>query len=444
MGGSVGGMRLRASELAAMAGGALSGPDVEVEGACIDSRLVRGGELFVAIRAERDGNDFVGTALVAGAAAWLGSDASLPGTGIVVDDSAAALTRLATAVRERLPGRMVGITGSVGKTSTKDLLAAALARRWRVSASPKSFNNELGVPLTLLNAPDGVEAVVVEMGARGPGHVAALCAVARPTVGVVTTVGISHAAFFGSVEDVARAKAELVESLPPTGTAVLNADVPLVAAMAGRAAARVLTFGIHAGDVRAEAVTLDAALRPRFRLCSPWGEAGVALAVRGHHQVANALAAAAAALVCDTDVEDVAAGLGEARLSPWRMELERSASGALILNDAYNANPLSVEAALRALVGLPAARHTALLGTMAELGDVGPAEHARIGAMAAGLGIRLIAVDAPQYGGEQAGTVEEALDRLGQVGADDAVLVKASRAAGLEKLAARLLRTAPV
>ncbi len=427
-----------------MAGGTVSGPDVEVDGACIDSRLVRGGELFVAIRAARDGHDFIDTALHAGAAAWMGSDPYRPGTGIVVGDSAVALSRLATAARDRLPGRVVGITGSVGKTSTKDLLAAALARRFRVSASPKSFNNELGVPLTLLNAPDGVEAVVVEMGARGPGHVAALCAVARPAVGVVTTVGLSHAAFFGTVEDVARAKGELVEALPASGTAVLNADVPLVAAMSGRASARVLTFGIGTGDVRAEEVALDDDLRPSFRLCSPWGEIRVALQVRGHHQVANALAAAAAALACDTGIEDVAAGLGDARLSPWRMQLERSASGALILNDAYNANPLSAEAALRALAALPVARHTALLGAMAELGDVSPAEHARIGALAAELGIRVIAVDAPGYGGEQAGGAADALDRLGRVGADDAVLVKASRSAGLETLAATLVATATV
>ncbi|MDQ2826352.1 MAG: UDP-N-acetylmuramoyl-tripeptide--D-alanyl-D-alanine ligase [Actinomycetota bacterium] len=439
-------MRLRATELAAMAGGTLSGPDVEVDGACIDSRLVRGGELFVAIRAGRDGHEFIETAQDAGAAAWMGSHPHRAGTGIVVDDSAAALTRLGTATRARLPDRVVGITGSVGKTSTKDLLAAALARRFRVSASPKSFNNELGVPLTLLNVADGVEAVVVEMGARGPGHVAALCAVARPVIGVVTTVGVSHAAFFGTIEDVARAKGELIEALPPHGTAVLNADVPLVAAMAARATAQVLTFGVGVGagrgDVRAEEVTVDAELRPRFRLYSPWGEAQVALEVRGQHQVANALAAAAAALACGAGIEDVAAGLGDARLSPWRMQLERSASGALILNDAYNANPLSAEAALRALVGLPVARHTALLGAMAELGDVGPSEHARIGALAAELGIRVIAVNAPEYGGEQAGDVEEALDRLGPVGTDDAVLVKASRSAGLEALAATLVGTA--
>jgi UDP-N-acetylmuramoyl-tripeptide--D-alanyl-D-alanine ligase len=335
-------------------------------------------------------------------------------------------------------GRVVGITGSVGKTSTKDLLAAALARRYRVGASAKSFNNELGVPLTVLNAKDDVEALVVEMGARGKGHIAALCAVARPTVGVVTTVGLSHSEFFGTIEDVVVAKGELVEALPRQGTAVLNADVALVAGMASRSVARVLTFGLKEGDVRAEEVALDDDLRPTFRLQTPWGAADVRLEVRGRQQVGNALAAAAAALACDMEVDEVAAGLGDARLSPWRMQLERAPSGALVLNDAYNANPLSTEAALRALADLPAGRRTAVLGVMAELGDVGPSEHARLGALAAELGIRLIAVAAPDYGGEQVGDPDEALRLLGPIGPGDAVLVKGSRAAGLETVAGTL------
>ena len=431
-------MRLRATAVAAATGGTLLGADVEIDGAAIDSRLLRGGELFVAIRGERDGHDFVGAAFDAGAAAGLVAVEVGREPAVLVPDTFVALTRIASAARDRLPDRVVGITGSVGKTSTKDLLAAALAPHWRVSASEKSFNNELGVPLTVLNAPDDTEALVVEMGARGKGHVAALCAVARPSVGVVTTVGISHSEFFGTLEDIVEAKGELVEALPPGGTAVLNAEVPHVAGMAGRTPARVLTFGLAAGDVRADHVTLDDDLRPSFRLRSPWGDAPVRLAVRGHHQVANALAAAAAALACGTPLDEVAAGLGAAQLSPWRMQLERAPSGALVLNDAYNANPLSAEAALRALAELPAARRTALLGIMAELGDVGPAEHARIGALAAELGIRVIAVAAPDYGGERVADAEEALERLGAVGPGDAVLVKGSRAAGLETVAGTL------
>ncbi|MGI8810849.1 MAG: UDP-N-acetylmuramoyl-tripeptide--D-alanyl-D-alanine ligase, partial [Acidimicrobiales bacterium] len=441
VGGSVSAMRLPATYVASATGGSLSGPDVTVDGAGIDTRLIRPGQLFVALRGARDGHDFVDSALEAGAAACLVEDRTGPGICIVVTDTAVALTRLATAARGTLPATVIGVTGSVGKTSTKDLLAAALARRWRVSASSKSFNNELGVPLTILATPDDAEAVVVEMGARGQGHVASLCAVARPLVGVVTTVGVSHAEFFGTVEDIARAKGELIESLPGEGTAVLNADVALVAAMAERAVARVLTFGLTAGDVRADEVTLDDDLRPRFRLRTPWGDAPVSLAVRGHHQVANALAAAAAALACDTPIEDVAAGLGDAQLSPWRMQLERAPSGALILNDTYNANPPSTEAALRGLAALPAERRTALLGIMAELGDVGPAEHARIGALAVELGIRVIAVAAPDYGGEPAADADDAFARLGPVGPGDAVLVKGSRAAGLESVAGTLAST---
>ena len=434
----VGAMRLRATEVADATGGTLSGPEVTVDGVRIDSRLVRGGELFVALRAERDGHEYVEAALDAGAGACLVERPAGRGTSIVVEDTFVALTQLATRMRDRLPDRVVGITGSVGKTSTKDLLAAALGRRYRVSASPKSFNNELGVPLTVLDTPDGAEAVVVEMGARGRGHIASLCAVARPLVGVVTTVGLSHSEFFGTVEDVAVAKSELVEALPEHGTAVLNADAPLVAAMAGRTDARVLTFGLAAGDVRATHVNLDDDLRPTFRLRTPWGDAGVELQVRGHHQVANALAAAAAALACDADLETVAAGLGDAQLSPWRMELHRAPSGALILNDTYNANPLSMEAALRALAELPALRRTAVLGIMAELGDVGPSEHARMGALAAALGVRIIAVDAPDYGAETVAGAGEARERLGPVTDGDAVLVKGSRAAGLESLASTL------
>jgi len=431
---------LRATEVAEATGGTLSGPEVTVDGARIDSRLVTGGELFVALHGMRDGHDFVAAAFAAGAGACLVDRPVDGGTTVMVDDTAVALTELATWAGERLPKRVVGVTGSVGKTSTKDLLAAALGRRYRVHASPKSFNNELGVPLTVLDTRDDAEAVVVEMGARGRGHIAALCAVARPRVGVVTTVGHSHSQFFGTIHDVALAKGELVEALPAHGTAVLNADDPLVGAMAPRTRARVLTFG-SAGEVRAEEIRLDGDLRPAFRLRTPWGDADVALQVRGHHQVANALAAAAAALSCDADVEEVATGLGDAQLSPWRMELHRAPSGAVVLNDTYNANPLSVEAALRALAELPARRRTAVLGIMAELGEVGPGEHGRMGALAGALGIRVIAVAAPDYGGEQVGDAAEALERLGPLREGDAVLIKGSRAAGLENAAGTLARS---
>lgn len=435
-------MELLASEVARATGGTLVGPDVVVRGVAIDSRLVTGGELFVPVVGDRDGHDFVAAALAAGAAAYLTSMAPAGGgTAVVVADTGAALTALGRAARDRLPERVVGITGSVGKTSTKDLLASIFARRMVTAASPKSFNNELGVPLTLANAPDGTEAVVVEMGARGRGHIASLCAVARPTVGVVTTVGMAHTELFGSVEEVAAAKAELVEALPASGTAVLNAGVPLVADMAERTPATVLTFGMGCGEVRGDVLGVDDRLRPCLDLQTPWGSCAIWLPVRGEHQAANAVAAAAAALACGVSFTLVLQGLGRARLSAWRMQLDVAPSGALVLNDAYNANPVSTEAALRSLAQLPVERRTAILGIMAELGDAGPAEHRRLGGLAAELGLRVIAVAAPDYGGEQATDPEDALRLLGPVGEGDGVLVKGSRAAGLEGLAGRLATT---
>ena len=228
-------MQLRASEIARATGGTLVGPDVAVDGASIDSRSVGAGQLFVPLVAERDGHEYIAAAVAAGAAATLTSREPVDGVpSILVDDTAEALAAVGVLARDRLTDRVVGITGSVGKTSTKDLTAAALGRRHRVAASEKSFNNELGVPLTLVNAPDGTEVAVIEMGARGAGHIATLCAVARPTVAVVTAVELVHAELFGTIEDIAVAKGELVESLPPTGVAVLNAANPLVAAMAER------------------------------------------------------------------------------------------------------------------------------------------------------------------------------------------------------------------
>ncbi|MEY2436255.1 MAG: UDP-N-acetylmuramoyl-tripeptide--D-alanyl-D-alanine ligase, partial [Acidimicrobiaceae bacterium] len=320
-------MRFRSSAVAAAVGGTLHGDDVEVAGVAIDSRLVSGGELFVPIVAERDGHDFIAPALAAGAAAYLTSRAPAGGTAIVVEHTAAALLDLGRMARAALPDLVVGVTGSVGKTTVKDLTASVLAERHRTAASERSFNNELGVPMTLANAPDDTEAVVVEMGARGRGHIALLCDVARPTIGVVTVVALAHAEMFGSLKEVAAAKGELVEALPSDGTAVLNADDDWVAGMARRTTAKVLTFGVDrpSVDVLAEGVALDEELRPSFRLRSPWGEVDVRLSVRGAHQVTNALAAGAAALAAGAGVDDVAAGLGAATPSPWRMELGRAA-----------------------------------------------------------------------------------------------------------------------
>jgi UDP-N-acetylmuramoyl-tripeptide--D-alanyl-D-alanine ligase len=335
---------------------------------------------------------------------------------------------------------VVGITGSVGKTTVKDLLASILSQQLITAASVRSFNNELGVPLTLVNSPDGVEAVVVEMGARGVGHIAELCSIASPKVGLVTRVASVHTELFGTLDDVAVAKGELIEALPADGTAVLNAEDERVTAMAGRFTGKqVIRYGAG-GDVTAADVTFDDELRGRFTLQSPWGDAAVRLAVRGLHQVSNALAASAAALACGLSAEVIAEGLAAASLSPWRMDLVRLRSGARIVNDAYNANPTSVTAALDALLALPAERRTAVLGVMAELGPSADDEHAAIGFRARAAGIRLIAVDAPAYGGEQAAGIDEAVALLGPLDERDVVLVKGSRVAGLERVVSALER----
>jgi UDP-N-acetylmuramoyl-tripeptide--D-alanyl-D-alanine ligase len=409
---------------------------------------VAGGELFVPVVAERDGHDFVPAALSAGAAAYLtarepvaGPSGDAPATAVRVADTGAALDALGRHARSLLPDRVVGVTGSVGKTSVKDLLVAVLASRWQASGNVRSFNNELGVPLTLLNAPTGTEALVVEMGARGIGHVKALCDLASPTVGVVTRVAAVHTETFGTVDDVARAKGELVEALPPAadgGVAVLNAEDPRVAAMADRTAARVLTFG-SGGDVRAERVELDDDLVPTFRLVGPTGHAEARLAIRGTHMVTNALAAAAAGLGLGLSVDEVVAGLGLASLSPWRMDLARLPSGARVLNDAYNANPTSMAAALDALLALRASRRVAVLGPMAELGATSAADHAAVGDRARRLGVEVVGYGTDAYGGRAVAADPAAvLAAVGPLGPGDAVLLKGSRVAGLEVVAAAL------
>jgi UDP-N-acetylmuramoyl-tripeptide--D-alanyl-D-alanine ligase len=425
-------------------GGALEGPDVEITGATIDSRLARAGELFVPVIGRVDGHAFIAAAVAAGASAYLSgkpAPPNVPATGIVVDDTVTALADLGRAARRRLPDRVVGVTGSTGKTSTKDLLGGLLAARWRCAVSERSHNNELGVPLTLVNAPDDAEVTVVELGARGVGHISYLCDIARPTIGVVINVTLAHTEMLGSLDGVAGAKSELVRSLPPSGVAVLNADDERVAAMAEVTRARVLTFGVRGGDVRVTGLSLDDDLRPSFRLVTPSGDVDVRLEVAGAHQAQNAAAAAAAALALDMPLDDIAAGLARGRLSPWRMELTRTPTGGIVINDAYNANPASTEAALRALAAVGAERRTAVLGPMLELGPQADAEHRRIAGLCMELGIdRLVTVGAPAYGAEDVDGVEAAASLIGVVEPGQAVLVKGSRAAGLEALASRLVQ----
>jgi UDP-N-acetylmuramoyl-tripeptide--D-alanyl-D-alanine ligase len=436
-------VRLRASEIAAAVDGVVVGTDVDVAGVTIDSRTATPDQLFVPIVGDRDGHDFIGDAVARGASAYLTANGvrSVDATAVEVTDTGRALLGIGRLARSHvMTERVVGITGSVGKTTVKDLTRAALASTYRTAASERSFNNELGVPLTLANAPDDVEVVVVEMGARGRGHITLLADIALPTIAVVTTVALAHTEMFGTIDDVATAKAELVEALPYNGIAVLNADNPYVAGMARRTTATILTFSAESADadITASAVILDDELRPTFLMHTPSGNVQVRLPFRGVHQVANALAAAGAALAGGVELDAIATGLAGATGSPWRMELVRTASGAVVVNDAYNANPTSTAAALRSLAALPAKRRVAVLGVMAELGETSVAEHRRITALADELEIVVIAVDAPEYGVPVVADVDAALDALGPVSEGDAILVKGSRVAGLERLASAL------
>ena len=438
-------MRFALSDVAGIVGGELIGADAGIDGVSVDSRTLRAGELFVPLVAERDGHDFVGDAAAAGAAACLARRDRLDELGILavplvaVADTEVALRQLGAAARDRFAGTVVGITGSVGKTSTKDLLAAALGVAGPVRASPASFNNSIGVPLTLLGAAGTERAVVAEIGTNAPGEIADLAALARPHVAVVTAVSAAHTEAFGTLEAVAREKSDLVAALPATGAAVLNADDHRVAAMSARTGARVVSYGFGAGDVRAADPTLDSALRPSFVMVTPWGRAPVRLQAAGLHNAHNALGAAAAALVLGVSIEAVASGLGRAELSPWRMAVGTSATGALIINDAYNANPASVAAALHSLAALPARRRVAVLGVMAELGERHAVEHAAAAELADALGIEVLAVAEAGYGAATAADADAALVALGPLSRGDAVLVKGSRVAGLERLALALI-----
>jgi UDP-N-acetylmuramoyl-tripeptide--D-alanyl-D-alanine ligase len=326
-------------------------------------------------------------------------------------------------------------------------------------ANQASFNNEVGLPLTLTRIEPDTEAVVVEMGARGPGHIAALARLARPVVGVVLNVGESHLGMFGSREAIAKAKGELVEALPAEGTAVLNADDPQVAAMADRTVAQVVTFGrTEAAAVRAERVELDGDGRARFLLHTPAGTAPATLPAPGEHLVGCALAAAAAASVLGVGPAEVAAGLAGARLSPGRMQVRRRPDGLTVVDDAYNANPSSMAAALKTLaaLGRRGGRTIAVLGEMAELGPTAAAEHDRIGRLATRLGIdRLIGVGEPGRVMVNAARMEGMWPEEAEAVADpdaalalltpvlapaDVVLVKASRVVALDRVADALLQ----
>ena len=445
-------VRLLASEVATVLDGMLHGPDVTVDGASVDSRSIAPGALFVPVVAVRDGHRYIDDALASGAEAYLTSEVPAGGTAIAVDDTRSALWALGVHARGKLPDLVIGITGSVGKTTVKDLaargllagggaarglMAGGVAAGLRTHATHASYNNELGVPLTLLGAPDDVEAVVVEMGARFPGDIARLCAMVRPTIGVITSIGSSHLEHLGGPEGVAEEKGSLIEGLPASGYAILN-DVECGPDVRRRTDATIVTFGTASGDVRARVVGRDLDLRPTVHIESPWGSGEVVLSVRGDHQAVNAAAALAVAACAGADFDAALAGVAAAEGSQKRAEFWRTPTGLRVLNDSYNANPNSMEAALRTLAQVDAPRRVAVLGEMAELGASGDAAHQRIGQLADSLGIEVIAVGVPGYGGTSVADQSEALDLVLALPVDSVVLVKASRSVGLDKLADRL------
>jgi UDP-N-acetylmuramoyl-tripeptide--D-alanyl-D-alanine ligase len=424
-----------------------------------DARECVAGSLYVARVGEHaDGLDYVPQAVAGGCVAVLATRPAGELPTVLVPDVQRAFAALAAGVLGRLPGvKVVAVTGSSGKTSTKDLLAQVLAGHGATVATAQSFNGEVGVPLTVLRADRSTRHLITEMGARGAGHIAYLTGIAPPGVAVVLNVGSAHLGEFGSVQEIASAKGELVAALRPDGLAVLNGDDPLVRAMAARTSGRVVLVGRCAdADVRAEQVRLDADARATFSLVADGRRAEVRLALHGEHQVANVLAAVAVGLEVGMSLTDVVAAVEAARpTSRWRMAVTDRPDGVRIVNDAYNANPESVRAALSALAAMGAGRRTwAVLGEMRELGLQSVAEHDAVGRLAVqldiarllavGPGARSVQVGAVRGGAreERAGYVpdtEEAYELLSdQLRPGDVVLLKSSRDAGLRHLGDRL------
>jgi UDP-N-acetylmuramoyl-tripeptide--D-alanyl-D-alanine ligase len=451
------------SDVARAVEGMREGEDVEVRSVSTDSRAVGTGGLFVALPGERtDGHRFVDAAIAAGAVAVMvagdrSGEVEIGSVPLVrVRSTPDALLRLAADERDGMDPTVVGITGANGKTSTKDLTDAVARSRFRVHASPGSFNNEIGLPLTLLGAPPDTQVLVAELGARRLGDVKLLSGIARPDIVVVTNVGVAHMEVFGSWASIVEASAEPVDALGPDGLAILNADDPVVIGYADRCPGRVATFGMRsAAEVRAEEVSLDAEGRASFRMTADGAEGRVRLAVPGEHMVSNALAAAAVGRELGISLDDAAHALGEAGVSPWRMEAFTTATGVKVLNDAYNANPESTAAALRTARWIAGEeRLIAVLGEMAELGAISVDEHDRIGSLAARVRVdRLITVgDAARAVARAAlregmepedvasyDTAAEALEDVrASAGAGDLVLCKGSRVAALEAIAEAL------
>jgi len=431
--------------VAAATGGVVDGdPTMPVRAISTDSRMAEPGAVFVALRgAQHDGHDHAAAAVATGAVAALVERGTHPELvpRIDVDDTSTALRDLAAHRRSELHMPVVAVTGSTGKTSTKDLLAAAIPGSW---ASPRSYNNEIGVPLTVLGTPEAASALVIEVGSRGIGHIRWLMPAIRPSVGIITNLGLVHLETFGSRDAIADGKWELIEGLSVGDTAILPDDEPR---LDRPHPGPTVTFGTGPGSVvRISDLTSDAAGRPSFVLHTEGRCFPVTLLMAGAHNAFNAAAALAAAMSIGLPAETAVAGMASAGGSEWRMEVHTGCF--TVVNDAYNANPTSMEAALRTVSAMPG-RSFAVLGEMAELGPATVPEHERIGRLAADLGIEEVVTVGADHGLAEAAGGHHMVDPADafewiqdRVRDGDVVLVKASRSVGLEELATRLAEEA--
>lgn len=431
-------MRIAASVVAEHTSGQMLGTDCEAQGIAFDTRALVPGQAFVAIRAERDGHEFLADARDSGAAfAIVERGRSIDGlTCVEVDDSEVALARLATALRAtRMPtlnGRVVGVTGSAGKTSTKDFIFAVLSSTYRhAHCSPASLNNDIGVPVTILNAPDECDALVLEMGMRGFGEIQRLCDIGQPHIGVLTNIGDAHSERVGGIEGVAQAKFELLQALPHDGVAILNADNEMTMKHRSALSTRVVTFGSGVdADVcwSIESIDADGCAIATFTYNNERASGRVGLP--GKHMVANAAAAVAVGLMCDISLERCVASLQHTMSQAGRMQWKTGVNGIRILDDSYNANTLSMMAALHMLAAMSGTR-IAVLGQMSEIAD-STQQHLLVARTAHDLGIEVLACETDLYGTESL-TVEDIAARITQE-RDVCVLVKGSRVAATERV----------
>ena len=446
--------------LAATGGRLIGQPPARLAGISTDTRTLPAGALFVALKGEQfDGHEFVQEAFRRGAAAALVSrEVGAAGPLVLVDDTLRALGALAAAHRARLEVKVVAITGSTGKTTTKEMTAAILSQGGPVAKTPGNYNNEIGVPLALLGLDESHRAAVVELAMRGRGQISYLADMARPQIGVITNVGVSHIELLGSREAIAETKAELLGALPHDGAAVLNADDDFFDLLKARSPARVVSFGqSKAADVRVEDIVVGPEGRVSLHLHGWWGEQEIALRAAGRHHAMNAAAAAAAAMTAGAEPAWLVAGLSAFEAADMRGQILTAPGGYTVINDTYNAAPDSMRVALELLADLPGERKWAALGDMKELGPMGPEWHREVGELAAALGLAgLVTVGelahhiaAGARAGLLRGEVIEAADNAAAAQAIaerarsvDVVLVKGSRAMKMDEIVGSLLRGA--